>query len=57
MRRAGMEQLLSKCVFYRRCNCSTTPKKTDDEMYTYTFDGWDNDFGYAVNDIIYYPVY
>ena len=34
-----------------------TPTKIDDEMYTYTFDGWDNDFGYAVNDVVYQPVF
>ena len=34
-----------------------TPQKTDDEMYTYTFDGWDKDFGYAVNDVVYQPVF
>ena len=34
-----------------------TPKKTHDEMYTYTFDGWDKDFGYAVNDVVYQPVF
>ena len=33
------------------------PQKTDDEMYTYTFDGWDNDFGYAVNDVVYQAVF
>ena len=34
-----------------------TPQKTHDEMYTYTFDGWDKDFGYAVNDVVYQPVF
>lgn len=29
------------------------PEKDDDEMYTYTFSGWDSDFGYAVNDAVY----
>lgn len=33
------------------------PQKSDDEMYTYTFSGWDADFGYAVDDAVYQAVY
>ena len=33
------------------------PQKSDDEMYTYTFSGWDADFGYAVGDAVYQAVY
>ena len=33
------------------------PQKSDDEMYTYTFSGWDADFGYAFGDVVYQAVY
>lgn len=33
------------------------PQKSDDEMYTYTFVGWDSDFGFAVTDAVYQAVY
>lgn len=33
------------------------PEKNDDEMYSYTFTGWDSDFGYAVSDVVYQAVY
>ncbi len=36
---------------------SDIPKKPDDEMYSYTFSGWDPDYGYAVSDAVYKTVY
>ena len=36
---------------------SEIPEKSDDEMYSYTFTGWDSDFGYAVSDAVYQAVY